>query len=296
MRINVRGVSIEIDDSGPRHGQPLLLIMGLGMQLIGWPLELVNLLVARGFRVIRFDNRDAGLSQGFDALGTGHLALAGLRYMLHLPVRAPYTLGDMAGDALGVMDALGLARAHVCGASMGGMIAQHLAARHPERVDSLALMMTTSGARHLPQPAMRVRAALMSRPDGRDPGAVVTHLERLLSLIGSPGYRPDPAWLRQRLQETVARAWRPEGTARQLAAVIADGDRTPLLKGILAPTVVIHGLDDPLVPVAAGQALTQHIAGAQSDLIPGMGHDLPLPLLDRFADRIARNAGRQSSA
>jgi pimeloyl-ACP methyl ester carboxylesterase len=295
MRISARGVSIEVDDRGPPQAQPLLMIMGLGMQLTSWPDELVALLLARGFRVIRYDNRDAGLSQGFDETGTPHLAWAGLRYFFHLPVRAPYTLADMADDALGVMDALGLPQAHVCGASLGGMIAQHLAARRPERVRSLALMMTTPGARHLPQPGARIRAALMSRPDGRDPDAVVAHLQRVLQLIGSPGYRPDPEWQARRLREMVARAWRPAGTARQVLAVIADGDRTPLLASIKAPTVVIHGCDDPLVPVAAGEALQRQIAGAQADFVPGMGHDLPLPLLERFADRIARNAARQSA-
>jgi pimeloyl-ACP methyl ester carboxylesterase len=283
MQITANGLRIEVDDQGPRDGEAVLLVMGLGMQLIAWPQEFVDLLVARGLRVIRFDNRDAGLSQGFDALGTPNLALAGVRYMLHLPVHAPYTMADMAADALGVLDALGIASAHVVGASMGGMIAQHLAARHPQRVKSLALMMTTTGSRRLPQPALRVRRALMSRPDGRDPDAVVAHLERLLTLIGSPGYRPEPAAFRARLQATVARAWRPAGTVRQICAVMADGDRTPLLQHIVTPTVVIHGREDPLVPPACGEDLARRIAGARLDLVPGMGHDLPLPLLARFA-------------
>jgi pimeloyl-ACP methyl ester carboxylesterase len=287
MRVSANGIGIEIDDRGPPGGEPLLLIMGLGMQLIAWPEELVDLLVARGFRVIRLDNRDAGLSQGFDHLGTPNLALASLRYALRLPVRAPYSIADMAADAVGVLDVLGIEQAHVCGASMGGMIAQHLAAAHPQRVQRLTLMMTTSGSRRLPQPTARVRAALLSRPDGRDPAAVVAHLERLFQVIGSPGYRPEPQRQRQRLAATVARAWRPAGTARQLCAVAADGDRTPMLSRIVAPTSVIHGADDPLVPVACGEDLARRISGARLHRIEGMGHDLPLALLPRFAEVIA---------
>lgn len=292
MRVAANGLEIEVDDRGPPAAEPLLLVMGLGMQLTGWPDELVALLLQRGFRVLRIDNRDAGLSTGFDHLGVPSLPVAGLRYALRLPVRAPYTLADMAADTLGVLDALGIPRAHVCGASMGGMIAQHLAARHPQRVKSLTLLMTSSGARRLPQPRWEVQRALMSRPDGSSPEAVVAHLQRVLALIGSPGYPPDRDEQRRRLQATVARAWRPAGTARQLAAVVADGDRTPLLAQIAGPTHVIHGAADPLIPPAAGQDLAQRIAGASLDIVPGMGHDLPQPLLQRLADGIAANSRR----
>jgi pimeloyl-ACP methyl ester carboxylesterase len=292
MQIVANGIGIEVDDQGPAGAEPLLLIMGLGMQLIGWPDELVQMLVARGFRVIRLDNRDAGLSQGFDHLGVPNLALAALQHTLHIGVRAPYRVADMAADALGVLDALGVQRAHVCGASMGGMIAQHLAAGHPGRVKSLTLMMTTSGARRLPQAHWKVQKAMISRPDGRDPAAVVAHLQRLLALIGSPAYPAEPERLRARLQASVQRAWRPAGTARQLAAIVADGDRSELLARIQSPTVVIHGQADPLVPVAAGHDLQARIAGARADIVPGMGHDLPLQLLPRFADSMADNARR----
>ncbi len=294
MQIVANGLRLEVDDQGPVAGQPVLLVMGLGMQLTAWPQALVDLLVARGFRVIRFDNRDAGLSQGFDEAGTPNLAWAGLKYGLHLPLQPVYRIADMAADTLGVMDALGIAGAHVCGASMGGMIAQHLAAAHPQRVRSLVLMMTTTGARHLPQPSLRVRAALMSRPDGRRPEAVVAHLQRLLAVIGSPAYPPEPAAQQQRLQALVARAWRPGGTARQLLAVAADGDRSSWVGGICVPTAVIHGEADPLIPVAAGRDLAMRIRSAQADYVPGMGHDLPVALLPRFAETIARNAARAS--
>ncbi len=292
MRVVANGIGIEVDDQGPANAEPLLLIMGLGMQLIGWPEELVQLLVGRGFRVIRLDNRDAGLSQQIDHAGVPNLAFGVLRHALHLPVHAPYGIADMAADAVGVLDALGIERAHVCGASLGGMISQHVAASHPGRVKSLTLMMTTSGNRRLPQAQWAVQRALLSRPDGRDADAVVRHLQRVLAIIGSPAYPPEPERLRQRLQQTVQRAWRPAGTARQLLAVAADGDRRALLRNIAAPTAIIHGEADPLIPVAAGRELAQLIPGAMADWVPGMGHDLPLPLLPRFAERIAANAQR----
>jgi pimeloyl-ACP methyl ester carboxylesterase len=292
MQVDAGGLRLEVDITGPADGPPLLMIMGLGMQLTGWPDDLVDLLVKHGFRVIRFDNRDAGLSQGFESLGVPNLMAASLQWLLRLPVHAPYSLADMAGDVLGLMAALGLDSAHVCGASMGGMVAQHLAASHPQRVRSLTLMMTSSGARRLPQPRAHIRHALMARPGGDDADAVMAHLTHLMHLIGSPGYRPDPAAQQERLRAAFDRAWRPDGTARQLVAVAADGDRTPLLRQIRAPTAVIHGREDPLLPPAAGEDLARHIAGATLDLVPGMGHDLPQPLLGRFADTIAAVARR----
>jgi pimeloyl-ACP methyl ester carboxylesterase len=292
MQISANGLALEVDDRGPPAGEPLLMVMGLGMPLVAWPEPLVQALVARGFRVIRFDNRDIGLSQGFDHLGVPNIAWAGLRYALHLKVRSPYGLRDMAADAAGVLDALGLASAHVVGASMGGMIAQHLAATQPQRVRSLVLMMTTSGARHLPKPPLPVQRALLSRPASHEPAAVVAHLQRVLRVIGSPGYPADPVLQQQALLAMVTRAWRPAGTARQLLAVIADGDRTPLLGRISAPTRVIHGVDDPLVPAAAGRDLVARVRGAVPDFVPGMGHDLPPALFPHFAAGIAENAAR----
>jgi len=292
MKIGSNGLAIEVDDQGPPGGEPLLLIMGLGMPLVAWPQELVDNLVARGYRVIRMDNRDIGLSQGFDHLGVPSLFRAGLRYALRVRVNSPYTLQAMAEDALGVLDALGIARAHVCGASMGGMIAQHLAAKHPQRVKSLTLIMTTSGARSLPRPKPAVQRALLSRPKGRDVATVVAHLERLLHLIGSPAYRPDPQRQRERLEAMVRRSWHPQGTARQLLAVVADDDRSAMLRHITAPTRIVHGADDPLVPVAAAHDLARKIPHAVLDVIAGMGHDLPLDLLPRLASAIAENAAR----
>ncbi len=292
MKVIANGVEIEVDVQGPEQGEPLLLIMGLGMQLIGWPDELVQMLVARGFRVIRYDNRDVGLSQGFDKLGIPNVVAAALRHRLRLPVRAPYQLADMAADALGVLDALGIARAHICGASMGGMIAQHIAAKHPLRVKSLTLIMTSSGARNLPQARLAAQRALLSRPQAGDPNAYMAHMAKVLGVIGSPDYPPDPQRLQQRLHASYTRAYRPAGTTRQLVAVLADGDRSPLLSHITASTRVIHGAVDPLVPVDAAHDLVRKIAGAEADIVPGMGHDMPLPLLGRVAEGIARNSAR----
>jgi pimeloyl-ACP methyl ester carboxylesterase len=295
MKIQANGIQIEVDDQGPRDGPVVLLIMGLGMQLIAWPQALVQLLIDRGFRVVRFDNRDIGLSQGFDHAGVPNMALASLRYALHLPVKSPYSLADMGRDALGVLDALGIAQAHVCGASMGGMIAQHLAAEAPQRVASLTLMMTTSGARSLPQPPWSVRKVLMSRPMKPGTDAAVEWILHVLRVIGSPAYPTSAEAMRERALASVQRAWHPAGSARQLLAVVADGDRTPLLSRITAPTRIVHGVADPLVPVACGHHLAEHILGAESDFIPGMGHDLPEPLLSRFAQGVAALAARATS-
>jgi pimeloyl-ACP methyl ester carboxylesterase len=292
MQVKANGLMLEVDDRGPRDAPALLLVMGLGMQLTGWPDELVDLLVARGFRVIRFDNRDAGLSEGFDHAGVPSIPLAVLRHFVRLPVRSPYAVKDMAADAVGLLDALAIPRAHVVGASLGGMIAQHVAARYPERVLSLTLMMTTSGSRRLPGPTARARKVLLSRPANGEKETLIAHSVNVFTTIGSPGFRPEPAQLRERVAASLARAFRPAGSARQLLAIAADGDRTPLLARIQAPTQVIHGVDDPLVPAQSGRDLQQRIAGALGDFVDGMGHDLPLALLDRFAERIAANAAR----
>jgi pimeloyl-ACP methyl ester carboxylesterase len=293
MKLSANGLQIEVDVQGPADGEPLLLIMGLGMQLIGWPDELVQLLVSQGFRVLRHDNRDVGLSQGFDHLGVPSVVAAALRHRFRLPVNPPYTVADMAADALGVLDALGVKRAHVCGASMGGMIAQHLAATHPHRVSSLTLIMTTSGARGLPQARLAAQKALLSRPAQTDLASYIAHMAKVLAVIGSPAYPAEPARQQARLQAAFHRAYRPAGSARQLVAIAADGDRSPMLKTIVAPTRVIHGELDPLVPVQAAHDLLRKIDGSIADIVPGMGHDLPLPLLAHVARGIGANAARR---
>ncbi len=294
MQVQAGATRLEVQIDGPADGEPLLLIMGLGMQLVAWRDGLVEQLVGRGFRVIRFDNRDIGLSQRFNELGTPNLLWQGLRYGLRLPVASPYTLGAMAADAAALLDALGIASAHVWGASMGGMIAQRLAAEHLQKVRSLTLMMTTSGARHLPQASVRVQRALLARPASGSEADITEHYVRLFRLIGSPQYPAPEAESRAFLRSVVQRGGTQSapGVARQLTAIAADGDRTALLARITAPTSVIHGAADPLVPPASGTQLANAIRGARLDLIPGMGHDLPAPLWPRFCDRVQETAQR----
>ncbi len=293
MQIAANGIALEVEDHGSPAGEPLLLIMGLGMQLTAWPDGFVALLVARGFRVIRFDNRDIGLSETLDAAGVPHLALESIRYAIGMRLKSPYTLGDMAADSIGVLDALGIARAHICGASMGGMIAQRLAAAHPDRLKSLTLMMTSRGARRLPGPSLKVRASLISRPKNpHELTSIVEHYVELYGLIGSPAYPTPKDELRERFRRSVTRSYRPAGTARQMVAIAADGDRSALLGSLRAPTHVLHGLADALIPVPAGRDLAARIAGATLDLVAGMGHDLPEALWPRFVSGIATAAAR----
>lgn len=290
MQIQANGIALEVESFGPPQAEPLLMIMGMGMQLLAWPEGLVQSLVDQGFRVIRFDNRDIGLSQSFDHLGLPRVGLESLRYLLHMKVRSAYTLADMAADCAGLLDAMGLQSAHVCGASLGGMVAQQMAVRHPDRVKSLTLMMTTSGSRALPGPSMKVRAALMAKP--RDHDQVVAHYMHFFQLIGSPAYPMQSEALRHLVEQSVQRSYRPQATMRQLMAVAADGDRSSILARIKAPTQIIHGKSDPLVPVAAAHDLALKIAGAQLDLVEGMGHDLPPALWPRFVSGIRAAAAR----
>ena len=292
MRIGANGISIELQDEGPAGGEPLLLIMGLGMQLIAWPEGFVRQLVQRGFRVIRFDNRDIGLSQHFDHVGVPNIVLEGIRFAVGSSVKSAYTLPDMAADSIGVLDALGIASAHVCGASMGGMIAQHVAVRQPQRVRSLTLLMTSSGARHLPGPTMKVHAAMMARPDPRNHDAIIAYYLRLYRAIGSPGYPSAESEVRERVESWIRRSYHPAGNLRQLVAIAADGDRSALLRDLRAPTQVIHGRDDALVPLPAGIDLSHKIAGATLDVIDGMGHDLPEALWRRIVSGIEAAAAR----
>jgi len=286
MKIVANGVQIEVEDSGPGPtGAPrpvVLLVMGLGMQLVAWPPELVQGLLAAGYRVIRHDNRDVGLSQRMDNLGKPNLLWAGLQHKLGFAPRPPYSLADMAADALGVLDALGVGQAHVVGVSMGGMIAQRLALAAPQRVLSLTSVMSSSSAPGLPQARPEVMAALLRRPSGRDRQAVVDHYVRLFRVIGSPGFVTPEAELRQRIAQAAERGFYPVGTLRQMLAVMADSPRAALLAQIKAPTLVFHGQDDPLLPYACGEDTARRIPGARLIGVAGMGHDLPAPVVDRL--------------
>jgi pimeloyl-ACP methyl ester carboxylesterase len=286
MKLSANGIRIEVEDSGGEGRPVVLLIMGLGMQLIAWPDEFVQTLVDAGFRVVRHDNRDIGLSQDFDEVPPGNLLWQSMRHRLGLPVRSAYSLQDMADDALGVLDALGIRRAHVVGASMGGMIAQRLAASAPQRTASLVSIMSSSGARHLPGPRADVAAALMRRPIGRTEAALVAHSLGLVRLIASPAYPQDDRTLTERITRGLRRAYRPAGIVRQMLAIGADSDRHALLTRIASPTLVLHGEADPLVPIACGQDTARRIPGARFVSVPGMGHDLPPPVCDILLQHI----------
>jgi proline iminopeptidase len=267
------------------------------MQLIGWPDDFCNGLVARGYRVIRFDNRDCGLSGRAPGKRRANLLLAMTAAALHLPVRTPYTLRDMAGDTLGLMDRLGIVRAHIVGASMGGMIAQVLAAETPQRVLSLTSIMSSSGNRKVSRPSKSAQKVLMSRPaDPKSVDSVIEYMIEMFGVIGSPGYPTSAEDLRRTLDRSVRRAYTPAGTARQLLAVIASGDRRRLLRTISAPTLVIHGAADPLVPLAAGRDTAARIPGASLLVIEGMGHDLPAGLLPQLVQAIADHCDRSAGA
>lgn len=280
MKIRANEIDIEVEDSAQSHpasaDKPVvLLIMGLGMQLIAWPPQMVQGLVDAGYRVVRFDNRDVGLSSHFDQLGKPNLLWASLKYKIGLVPAAPYTLSDMAADALGVLDALGIAKAHVVGVSMGGMIAQRVAIAAPQRTLSLTSIMSSSGARGLPQAEPKVMQAMISRPNGTSVQAVVDHTVRLFKAIGSPAYPTPEDELRERVAQGLQRSFHPVGTLRQMVAIVSDITRAAQLLRITSPTLVIHGKADPLVPYGCGEDTARRIPGAKLVGIDGMGHDLP---------------------
>ncbi len=290
MKVKANGIDIEVQDSGSgaRDTRPVvLLIMGLGLQLVAWPPAVLKLLDEAGYRVISFDNRDIGLSQHFDHLGTPNLLWVGLKHRLGLRIRPPYTLHDMAADSIGVLDALGVAKAHVVGVSMGGMIAQRLALAAPGRVCSLTSIMSSSGARGLPQADSRVMRVLFSRPANQSRDAIVAHFVRLYKAIGSPGFPTDDAELVQRIGLGVDRNYHPAGTVRQMAAVVADNTRADDLAKLAKPTLVLHGHADPLLPLAHGQDTARRIPGALFAGIEGMGHDLAQGVVDRLMPHMA---------
>ena len=285
----VGSIELVYETIGDPSDAPLLLIMGLGMQMIHWDREFCELLAGRGFHVIRFDNRDAGLSSKI----RGPVPNV-MRLMAGMPAQVPYQLHEMAGDTFGLLDHLGIERTHVVGASMGGMIGQTMAIERPERVLSLASMLSTTGDRRVGTPKLRVWSVLMRRaPSDRD--AYVRYFAKVFRMIGSPAYRVDEERTRELAAATYDRCHDPAGTARQLGAIMASGSRTEALRGLDVPTLVIHGESDPLVPLRAGQATARAIPGAELITIPGMGHDMPRELWPGFADAIATNAERAAA-
>ena len=289
-KTTANGIEIHYEEHGKPEDPAMLLIMGFGAQLTLWPDELVDELVGHGFRVIRYDNRDIGLSQKFDGVMAPGLVKMTLMSKIGLTPRVPYTLADMAADGIGLLDALGIDRAHIVGASMGGMIAQHVAAKYPDRCLSFTQVFSTTGNPKLPPAKKEALQALVTRPKSDAEEELVSHGIMLARTIGSPGYPSPEERLRERTLTSVRRSFYPEGPTRHLSAIVADGDRSSMLGDIRVPTLVLHGEDDPLVPCEGGKHTAECIPNAKLKTIPGWGHDLPLELVDELAGEIASHA------
>jgi pimeloyl-ACP methyl ester carboxylesterase len=269
----------------------LLLVMGLGTQMIGWPDDFCEALAARGLHVIRYDNRDIGRSTHFRRQRPPTIK----QLLLRDKAAASYSLADMADDGIGLLDRLGIERAHVAGASMGGMIAQTMAARHPDRVLSLASIMSNTGHRWKGTPGLRIYPMFMRRPADNREGAIESTISTF-RLIGSPGFPFEEEELRRIAQLSYERGYNPAGSARQLAAILAAGDRTAELRRITAPTVVIHGTRDRMIRPSGGRETAKAIPGARLVEIDGMGHDLPPGAWDRIIDAIVSNIQRADAS
>lgn len=290
----VNGITLEYEIEGPADAPVLLMIHGVGAQLIRWPPAFCKALVEAGFRILRFDPRDIGLSTHMDDAPVPDLAKV-------LEARArgeepdlPYTLSDLAADATGLLDALGIRSAHVLGISLGGMVAQVIAIEHPARVDSLAIMMSQSGNPGIPPSRSEALAALTKpAPDPvHEREAYLDHQVERNRVLGSPAYPVPEAELRRFAALAAERAWNPRGTARQLVAGRGSADRRALLRKLSVPALVLHGADDPLIPVEAGEDIADSIRGSWFVKIDGMGHDLPSELFGLFVAAIGANAAR----
>lgn len=284
------GLRLAYDEFGNPTDQAIVLIMGLGTQMTAWPVPFCEALAASGYRVIRFDNRDIGLSEKIETSKKVDLLNLFLCKKIGLRLRAPYTLRDMASDAIGLLDGLKIDSAHWVGASMGGMIAQILAAQYPERTRSLTSIMSTSGNPELPQPSLKVLRYLLGRPNPTNEEEYLKHSLTIWSVIGSPDYPSKKEQLIERILSNLHRNYSPNGYSNQMAAIMESGDRRGLLRKIKTPTLVIHGKADVLIPVEGGIDTAANIDAAQLQVVEGMGHDLPNELIPRMTKWIVQNA------
>lgn len=285
-------VELYYEDIGPRTAPAVLLIMGVGAQLPMWPDGFCKLLVKRGYRVVRFDHRDVGLSTKMSGQrAEGSVVPRIGRYLLGRPSPVPYTLVDMAQDAEGLLDHLGVDAAHVVGASMGGMIAQILAGMHPERVRSLALLMTSSGKPLSALPSWRVMRLALNAPGKDAPRAAKVAVEmRNIAVINGPNFLPTEDQLRHRVETLTARSDYKQGGLRQFDAILGTGSLLRFTRRITAPTVVVHGSHDPMMRIRNGRNLARAIEGARFIVVDGMGHDLPSPVWRPVVDAVVENA------
>ena len=283
------GIRLCYQEFGDPAHPPMVLIMGLGVQMLVWDDDFCELLAARGFRVIRFDNRDIGRSTMFPNARTPSFAELLLSQVTGLRFRIPYTLRDMAADTAGLMDALGIASAHVVGASMGGFIAQEMAIAHPERLRTLTSLMSSTGDPKLPRPEPKALAALGKKTPPDRAGFVRRYVETWAAIAGD-GFPFDPERMARQGAASYDRGINPPAVARQMLAIIASGNRKPALGKVSVPTLVLHGTRDPLVPLAAGLDTARAIPGARLVLIDGMGHWMPREVWPRIVDEIAAHA------
>ena len=293
MKMNMRqtkasGVTINFEDRGPEDGTPILIVNGYTSSMVNWPEGLLEGLKARGFRVIRYDNRDVGQSEKLKGMPDIGDVVAALRAGRAPDI--PYTLSDMAADGIGVLDHLGIDRAHVMGMSMGGMIVQLMAINHPDRVLSVTSIMSTTGNYDLPKATDAAMAALQEKPASEDRETVIRHRMKGRRVYQSPAYPKSDDDLYAYVAREFDYMYYPEGAARQYAAIVGDGSRVGRLKNVRLPFLVIHGLADPLVPVEGGIDTAKCVPGAKLELIEGMGHDLPDELCQRYVALIAAHA------
>jgi pimeloyl-ACP methyl ester carboxylesterase len=281
------GIELCYQEMGEPDGAPLLMVMGLATQMIAWQDGLCRLLAERGFRVIRFDNRDIGRSTKIESAGVP----SRLDLLTGRRATAPYLLRDMAKDAVGLLDFLEIDAAHVVGASMGGMIVQQMAIDHPQRLRSMVSIMSTTGNRRSGQPSLKTYGLLLGNPP-KTRDQVITRAVKTFKIIGSPGFPFEEDMVREMAARSYDRGHSAAGVMRQLHAIIASGDRTKALHHVQVPTAVIHGTRDPLVKPSGGRATAKAIPGARLMMVDGMGHDLPRDLWPTFVNAIHTNAGR----